>query len=92
MFLIYALGVVFYFIPAGVAGMRDHHNSIAIFVLNLLLGWTFVGWVIALVWACTEVRGYSAPNRGAAPPAWSAEHDEIEWSARSRGERTRSRW
>jgi hypothetical protein len=23
----------------------------AIFVLNLFLGWTFVGWVVALVWA-----------------------------------------
>src|SRR5580698_1838338 len=44
--------VGFYFLPTIVAGR--HPNSSAIFVLNLLLGWTFVGWVIALVWACTK--------------------------------------
>jgi hypothetical protein len=43
------LGV--YFLPTIVAAR--HHNSSAIFILNLLLGWTFIGWVIALVWACT---------------------------------------
>jgi FtsH-binding integral membrane protein len=42
-----------YFLPWMVAWVRSHHNSGAIGVLNLLLGWTFVGWVIALVWACT---------------------------------------
>jgi hypothetical protein len=26
-------------------------NASAIIALNLLLGWTFLGWVIALVWA-----------------------------------------
>jgi Superinfection immunity protein len=29
-------------------------NWVAIFALNLLLGWTVVGWVIALVWALTK--------------------------------------
>jgi hypothetical protein len=48
--LLIILGI--YFLPTIVAGR--HHNSGAIFVLNLLLGWTFVGWVIALVWAFTK--------------------------------------
>ena len=26
-------------------------SALGIFVLNLLLGWTYIGWVIALVWA-----------------------------------------
>lgn len=48
------LGVIFflYFIPAIVAW--DKKNRDSILVLNLFLGWTFVGWVIALVWACKK--------------------------------------
>ena len=45
--------IVFYFIPSIVAGARNHRNGAAIYVLNLLLGWTLIGWVIALVWAFT---------------------------------------
>jgi Superinfection immunity protein len=48
--LLVILGV--YFLPTIVAAR--HPNSSAIFVLNLLLGWTFIGWVIALVWAFTN--------------------------------------
>jgi len=40
-----------YFIPAAVAYYNEKKNFPAIFVLNLFLGWTFVGWVVALVWA-----------------------------------------
>jgi len=29
-------------------------NMDAILILNLFLGWTFLGWVIALVWAFTN--------------------------------------
>lgn len=42
-----------YFVPAFVAHARGHRNSNAISILNLLLGWTFLGWIIALVWSCT---------------------------------------
>ncbi|TRZ48114.1 superinfection immunity protein, partial [bacterium] len=30
---------------------RQHKNSLAIFLLNLLLGWTVLGWVVSLVWS-----------------------------------------
>jgi len=45
-----------YFIPSIVAKIRQHQQSLAVFILNLFLGWTCLGWVIALVWACTAVR------------------------------------
>ena len=48
------VGFFFYFIPAFVASVRLHHNAMAISVLNLLLGWTVIGWSVALVWACTQ--------------------------------------
>jgi hypothetical protein len=45
-----------YVTPSIIAAARAHHNAGAIFALNLLLGWTFVGWVAAIVWALTEVH------------------------------------
>ena len=41
-----------YFLPT-IIGIRKR-NASAILVLNLLLGWTFIGWVVALVWAMTH--------------------------------------
>ena len=40
-----------YFLPTFMG--RSKRNAGAIFALNLLLGWTLVGWVVALVWAMT---------------------------------------
>ena len=41
-------------VPALVALWRQNRQWRAITVLNLCLGWTFVGWVVALVWACVQ--------------------------------------
>jgi hypothetical protein len=40
-----------YFIPSIVASVRNHRELGDIFRLNIFLGWTFVGWVAALIWA-----------------------------------------
>jgi hypothetical protein len=45
-----------YFLPAIVAHWRHHHSASAILLLNLLLGWTVLGWGIAIVWATTTPR------------------------------------
>jgi Superinfection immunity protein len=45
--------LVLYFLPTVVASERKHRNRMAITMLNILLGWTLLGWVIAMVWACT---------------------------------------
>lgn len=58
------IGGTLYFLPAIVAGNRRHHQAAAIFFLNLLLGWTVLGWIAALVWACTAVE-YSPTDRRA---------------------------
>jgi len=50
------VGLVIYFIPSWVAIRRDHRNVKSIIVLDLFLGWTLVGWVLALVWALYEDR------------------------------------
>lgn len=48
------LAIVAYIAPYLVALRRAHPNATAIGALNLLLGWTGIGWVAALVWALTE--------------------------------------
>jgi hypothetical protein len=55
-------GLLLYWLPAFVAERRRHRQTTAIVVLNLLLGWTFVGWVVALVWALTVPPGAAADD------------------------------
>lgn len=50
------VGIVIYFIPTLVAINRKHPNLLAIFVLNLFLGWSFIGWVVSLIWALTKIH------------------------------------
>lgn len=40
-----------YFLPSIFAHGRKHPQVAAILVLNLVAGWTVVGWMVALVWA-----------------------------------------
>lgn len=49
-----------YFVPTLIAALGRKRNALAVFVLNLLLGWTFFGWVLALVWSCMA----EAPQSG----------------------------
>jgi hypothetical protein len=49
-----AILLFIYFIPAYVG--RKHPQSDAIVMLNLFLGWTLFGWVVALVWATTQPK------------------------------------
>jgi Superinfection immunity protein len=59
-----------YLFPWMVAAGRQHHNRNAVLALNLLLGWTFIFWVAALVWALTKVdRPIRAPGN-ALQEAW----------------------
>lgn len=56
-----ALGVIFvvsttlliYFLPSIIASVRNHRNTAAILGLNVVGGWTVLGWIIAFVWALT---------------------------------------
>jgi hypothetical protein len=52
--------VTLYFVPAIVAFSRKHNSKVAILVVNFVFGWSLVGWVIALFWACT---GNTVGNR-----------------------------
>jgi hypothetical protein len=62
-----AFSLALLFLPALVAKFRHHPNTAAIFLINLFFGWTFIGWVIALIWAC--MRPAAAVFRAPVYPA-----------------------
>jgi hypothetical protein len=45
------LAILLYFLPTAIASRNKHPYGVAIFVLNLFAGWTFIGWLAALVWS-----------------------------------------
>ena len=50
------------FIPTYIAYYKKKQNRFAIFILNLFLGWTFVGFVVALVWSLTKEPEANKPT------------------------------
>ena len=50
---------VLYFLPAIIAAARHTHNSTGILLLNIFLGWTLVGWFVALLMAFFSMPSYA---------------------------------
>jgi len=66
-----------YMLPWAIAATRGKSNQALIGVLNLLLGWTLVGWIVTLVMSCTahQVVGVPIlvqPSSGPIPAGWYA--------------------
>ncbi len=60
---------IVYVAPIFFAFGRQHQNAGAITALTLLAGWTFIGWMIALIWSLTATKrapGASHPAGGVA--------------------------
>ena len=51
LFLVVILGINICFIPAYVGWWRKKKARRVIFLVNLFLGWTVIGWIGSLVWA-----------------------------------------
>ena len=53
LFFFHLIGIwsVMYFLPSIIALVRSKRDTLAIFLLNLFLGWSVIGWIVALVWA-----------------------------------------
>ncbi len=52
LFLIFS--ILLYFLPTIIG--RHKADVTGIFLVNLLFGWTVIGWFIALSWACSAER------------------------------------
>jgi hypothetical protein len=49
-----------YFLPTIIAANRGHHVT-GILLLNLLFGWTGIGWIVMLLWALLSYPRYYHP-------------------------------
>lgn len=58
-FILALIVVALYFVPSFAAAGRKRNGGV--FVLNLFLGWTLIGWVVALAWAVTLERDNDGP-------------------------------
>lgn len=51
--------VLLYFLPSMVG--YNKKNAGSIIILNIFLGWTLIGWVVALVWAASVDSDQAPP-------------------------------
>lgn len=61
------ISFIAYWIPTIVALLRDVPNKGSVIVINLFLGWTIIGWVVALAMAA---RSRPAPAQYPYPPQY----------------------
>lgn len=43
--------LMLYLVPAMIADAREREDAFAVTMVNILLGWTVIGWFAALIWA-----------------------------------------
>jgi Superinfection immunity protein len=56
-FVIFCIAAVIfclYWVPAINGFQRKHRNAVPILLVNFFFGWTFIGWVVALVWSSSD--------------------------------------
>lgn len=62
---LFLLALSVYFLPTIIAASRWHPNLAAILVVDLFLGWSLIGWVVALAWSLSAApkppAEYAAP-------------------------------
>ena len=86
------IALIAYFIPAITATTRKAVNRGSVGVVNLLLGWTVIGWIVALAMAMgrTEAQERSWHRQGqfspqppainnATPPGWYPVDGGLRW-------------
>lgn len=58
-----------YLLPSIEAYRRDRSNAQSIALVNVLLGWTLLGWVAALVWALQDGKPVAVVLQAATEPS-----------------------
>lgn len=69
--LFFIFAVWLYFLPTYEAWRTENSNQTAITLINLLAGWTLIGWLVAAAWALKRSDkpvGTASPEGGQLPP------------------------
>ncbi len=83
--LFFAAAPALYFLPTIEGALRKQPNQMSIAILNIFLGWTLVGWVAAMAWACKSQALVPAPITAAVAPVYLANEIDKLASLRERG-------
>lgn len=84
--IVVIVGLALYFLPTIIGAVRRVVNIGSVFAINLLLGWTLIGWAVALAMALRTNPPYAYPpwqqgrgpwqgGPGPAPPGWYLDPD-----------------
>ncbi|HWH76829.1 MAG TPA: superinfection immunity protein [Candidatus Binatus sp.] len=59
--LLVAFGIFVYFLPAIIGAKRQVTASGFLFIINLLFGWSVIGWIVCVLWAvCGQTKAQDA--------------------------------
>ena len=56
-FIVIAVIFLLYWLPTVIAFRRGHVSRGGILILNLVAGWTVIGWIVCLIWAAGNAAG-----------------------------------
>lgn len=45
-----------YFFPVMIAIIKKRSDTLQIYLFNIVLGWTVIGWIVALIWSLISIN------------------------------------
>ena len=64
------VGVPLYFFPAIIAWYRQHPRLEVVFLVNALVAWTVVGWLVTLLWSFSGPGAAESPSEKTFKSNW----------------------
>lgn len=52
--LFWLVSLAIYFVPSIIAFKKERENKVTILLINIFLGWSLIGWIVALVMALKQ--------------------------------------
>jgi hypothetical protein len=68
--IFFVVAVPFYFFPAIIAWYRKHERVEVVFLVNGLVAWTVVGWIVTLLWAFSGPGAAESPSEKTFKSNW----------------------